>query len=212
MVRGAVRLIHASSLLTALVVAEFLWGFGMIAFEVFLPPRLAQVSGGVEEATRLLGPAITVAWVLSGVGAACAPWLVRRYGSGGRRLHPARSCRAAPWWRWASPPGPAGLIVAYLANYWAHGATAPVHYGMVHRAVEASHRATVVSANSLTSQVGGALSGILLGALADATSITTAMLVAGVVLASAGPLYLVGRSTSSPASPAMVTPLDVPVA
>ena len=60
-----------------------------------------------------------------------------------------------------------------------HGATAPVHYGMVHRAVESSHRATVVSANSLTSQVGGALGGILLGALADATSITTAMLVAG---------------------------------
>ena len=67
-VRGAMRLIHASSLLTALVVAELLWGFGMIAFEVFLPPRLAEVSGGVEEATRLLGPSITVAWVLSGVG------------------------------------------------------------------------------------------------------------------------------------------------
>ena len=85
---------------------------------------------------------------------------------------------------------------------------------MVHRAVEASHRATVVSANSLTSQVGGALSGILLGALADATSITTAMLVAGVVLAAAGPLYLVGRSTSSPAPPRRrrrLTPLDVPV-
>ena len=51
-----------------------------------------------------------------------------------------------------------------------------------------------MSANSLTSQVGGAVSGILLGALADATSITTAMLVAGVVLAAAAPLYLVGRS------------------
>jgi predicted MFS family arabinose efflux permease len=69
-----------------------------------------------------------------------------------------------------------------------------VHYGMVHRAVESSHRATVVSANSLTSQVGGALGGIVLGALADATSISTAMLVAAVVLAAAAPLYLVGRS------------------
>ena len=210
-IRGAVRLIHASSLLTALVVAELLWGFGMIAFEVFLPPRLAEVSGGVEEATRLLGPAITVAWVLSGVGAACAPWLVRRFGSAvaGCTL---RFVQGGTVVAMGLAAGPAGLIVAYLANYWAHGATAPVHYGMVHRAVEASHRATVVSANSLTSQVGGAVSGILLGALADATSITTAMLVAGVVLAAAGPLYLVGRSTSSPASPAIVAPLDVPVA
>ena len=142
-----------SSLLTALVVAELLWGFGMIAFEVFLPPRLAQVSGGVEEADRLLGPAITVAWVLSGVGAACAPWLVRRFGSAvaGCTL---RFVQGGTVVAMGLAAGPAGLIVAYLANYWAHGATAPVHYGMVHRAVESSHRATVVSANSLTSQVG----------------------------------------------------------
>jgi hypothetical protein len=33
----------------------------------------------------------------------------------------------------------------------------------------------------------------VLGALADATSITTAMLVAAAVLAAAAPLYLVGR-------------------
>ena len=99
--------------------------------------------------------------------------------------------------------GATGLLLAYVATYWVHGATAPVHYGMVHRAVESSHRATVVSANSLTSQVGGALSGIFLGALADATSITTAMFVAAAVLAAAAPLYLVGRDRAAvdPASP-----------
>ena len=106
--------------------------------------------------------------------------------------------------------GPAGLIVAYLATYWAHGATAPVHYGMVHRAVESSHRATVVSANSLTSQLGGALSGIALGALADATSLSTAMAVAAVVLASAGPLYLFGRQTE-PVAPVPLEPDPVEV-
>ena len=106
--------------------------------------------------------------------------------------------------------GPAGLIVAYLATYWAHGATAPVHYGMVHRAVESSHRATVVSANSLTSQLGGALSGIALGALADATSLSTAMAVAAVVLASAGPLYLFGRQ-AEPVAPVPLEPDPVEV-
>ena len=89
--------------------------------------------------------------------------------------------------------GSAGLIGAYLGTYWVHGATGPVHYGMVHGAVESGHRATVVSANSLASQVGGAVSGIVLGALADATSISAAMIVAAAVLAAAAPLYLVGR-------------------
>jgi predicted MFS family arabinose efflux permease len=192
-VREGVSIIRASRLLTALVIGELLWGFGMLAFETLLPPRLAEVSGGVEEAVRLLGPAITAAWVLSALGAAAAPWLVRRYGAGwagfGLRLGHGLTVVGM-----GVAAGPAGLIVAYLATYWVHGATAPVHYGMVHRAVESSHRATVVSANSLTSQVGGAVSGIVLGALADATSITTAMLVAAAVLAAAAPLYLVGRA------------------
>jgi sugar phosphate permease len=155
------------------------------------------VGGGDAPAARLLGPAITLAWVLSALGAAAAPALVRRFGAGPaacglRLLHGATVVGMG------LAVGPAGLVVAYLASYWAHGATAPVHYGMVHRAVESSHRATVVSANSLTSQLGGALSGIVLGALADATSISTAMLVAAAVLAAAAPLYLVGRAAAAP--------------
>jgi predicted MFS family arabinose efflux permease len=192
-VRSAVGIIRGSRLLTALVVAELLWGFGMVAFETLMPPRLAEVSGGADEAASLLGPAVTVAWGLSALGAAMAPWLVRRFGSGaaacGLRIGHGVTVVAM-----GLAAGPAGLIVAYLATYCVHGATAPVHYGMVHRSVDSSHRATVVSANSLTAQVGGAASGILLGALADATSITTAMFAAAVVLAAAGPLYLVGHS------------------
>lgn len=203
-VTGAIRLIRASSLLTALVVGELLWGFGMLAFETLLPPRLAEVSGGVDEAVRLLGPAITAAWMLSALGAGSAPWLVRRFGSGvaGCALRLGHGVTVVGM---GLAAGPAGLMVAYLATYWVHGATAPVHYGMVHRAVESSHRATVVSANSLTSQMGGAISGIVLGALADATSISTAMLVAAVVLAAAAPLYLVGRTAPTAETPAPLT-------
>ena len=195
-VREGVSIIRASSLLTALVIGELLWGFGMISFETFMPPRLAEVSGGVDEAARTLGPAITAAWVLSALGAAAAPALVRRVGAGWAGFG-LRLVHGATVVGMGLAAGPAGLVVAYLATYWVHGATAPVHYGLVHRGVDSSHRATVVSANSLTSQVGGALSGILLGALADAASISTAMFVAAGVLAAAAPLYLVGRDTST---------------
>ena len=153
--RGA-SIIRRSSLLTALVIGELLWGFGMVAFETFMPPRMAEVSGGVEEAARLLGPADHRR--VGAVGRSApprAPWLVRRYGSGVAGLC-LRLAHGATVVGMGLAAGPAGLVVAYLATYWVHGATAPVHYGMVHRAVDSGHRATVVSANSLTSQVGGA--------------------------------------------------------
>jgi predicted MFS family arabinose efflux permease len=209
-VRGGVRLIARSRLLTALVVGELLWGFGMIAFEIFLPPRLAELTGDVDRTAALLGPSITAAWVLSAVGAACAPALMRRFGAPvtGCMLRLAHGVTVAAM---ALAVGPGALIVAYLVTYWVHGTTAPVHYTMVHRAAPSSHRATVVSANSLTSQVGGAISGIVLGALADATSISTAMGVAAVVLAAAAPLYLVDRHAPRSPDPAPDPTPAVPV-
>ena len=70
---------------------------------------------------------------------------------------------------------------------------------MLHRAVLGpSTRATVISANSLTAQTGGALGGLALGALADTASLTTATLAGAAVLAFAAPLYLIaGRATQS---------------
>ena len=191
-VSDAVAVIRGTSLLTALVVAELLWGFGVVAFEMLMPPRLAEVSGGADSAAAVLGPVLTAAWALSALGSALAPRLVRRYGSARAGLG-LRLSHGLTVVGMGVAAGPTGLVVAYLFTYGVHGATNTVHYGMVHRAVDSRHRATVVSANSLTAQVGGAVSAIALGALADATSLTVAMLAAAAVLASAGPLYLVGR-------------------
>ena len=191
-VREAVGVVRRSTLLTALVIAELLWGFGMVAFETFLPPRLAEVGGGADRAAAMLGPVLTAAWVLSAVGSGIAPLLVRRLGSGpaGFALRLAHGSTVLAM---AVAVGPGGLVVAFRCTYWVHGATNTVHYAMVHRAVDSRHRATVVSANSMASQIGGAASGIALGALADATTVATAMLVAAAALASAAPLYLAGR-------------------
>jgi len=80
---------------------------------------------------------------------------------------------------------------------------------MVHRNVDADHRTTVVSANSLAAQAGGAASGIVLGVVADATSISAAMIVAGVILLGAAPLYLV-RPTRPPAHTHSVEAVRLP--
>lgn len=199
---GAVRAIRASSLLVALVVAELLWGIGMVAFELFFPSRLADVTGGADSAAGTIGLVVAVAWLLSALGAASAPVLVGRFGPG-RTGCGLRIANGAAVVAMGLAAGPAGLVVAYLTTYWAHGATNPVHYGMVHRAVAGSHRATVVSANSLTSQLGGAAGGIVLGVFADRAGIPMAMVAGGLVLAAAAPLYLVRSRGSAVASPAL---------
>jgi len=191
--RGAVRTIRASRLLAALVAGELLWGFGLVAFETFFPPRLAELGGGADAAAGLVGPTVAGAWALSAFGCVCGPALVRRFGGGwtGGGLRLVHGAVVVVMGLAGAPPT---LIAGYLAAYWAHGATNPVHYGMVHRATGAAERATVVSANSLAAQLGAAVSGIALGGVADAAGISSAMVLAGLVLAASAPLYLTGRA------------------
>ena len=86
--------------------------------------------------------------------------------------------------------GPLGVVTAYLACYVAHGASNPMHMTLLHREVDGPHRATVLSMNSMVAQLAGALGMIALVALADGTSISTAMIVGGIVCALAAPLYI----------------------
>lgn len=192
---AAIALVRGSTVLVALVAVEFLWGFGMVAFETFTPARLSEVLGDADRAAQLLGPASAAAWLISAAGALAAPALATWLGAA-RAGAVLRVVQGLAVVGIAVAAGPIGLLAAYLATMAVHGAANPVHQGMLHRAVVgASTRATVVSANSLTAQTGGALGGIALGALADAASLTTATLAGAAVLAIAAPLYLIaGRA------------------
>ena len=194
----AIALVRSSTVLAALVAVEFLWGFGMVAFETFTPARLSEVLQDADRAAALLGPAGAAAWLLAAAGALTAPALARRLGAA-RAGAVLRIVQGLTVVGIGLATGPIGLLAAYLATMVVHGAANPVHQGMLHRAVLGpSSRATVISANSLTAQTGGALGGIALGALADAASLTTATLVGAAVLALAAPLYLIaGRATQS---------------
>jgi len=86
--------------------------------------------------------------------------------------------------------------VAYLACYAIHGASNPVHMGLLHRQVDGPHRTSVVSLNSMVAQPAGALGGVVLMAIAGAASVSLAMLVGAAVLAAAAPLYLVSPGPS----------------
>lgn len=193
-VRGAVRLVTTRRILLLLVSAELLWGFGMIAFETFTPPRLADVLTDRTRAAAVMGPTNAVGWLLSAGGAALAPVLTRRVG-GPRAAATMLLGQGVAVAGIALAAGPVGVVVAFLATMTVHGAANPVHQGMLHRAAPASHRATVLSANSMAGHVGGAVGGIALGALAGAVSLPIAMLAGAGLLAVAAGLYvLAGRS------------------
>lgn len=193
-VAHALRLVGGDRTLLALVSVELLWGFGMTAFEAYTPVKLELVLADAEAAAALYGPVSAVAWIISAGGAACVPLLTRRM----RAAHAAAAMRIAQGTAVVGiglAAGPVGVVVAFLATMLVHGAANPVHQGLLHRAVDGpSHRATLVSANSMTAQSGGAVGGIALGALADATNLNLAIFTGAAVLAAAAPLYLIART------------------
>nr|WP_239543120.1 MFS transporter [Micromonospora terminaliae] len=200
MVGQAVGLLRRNRVLLALVAVELFWGFGMITFESLLPVRLAEVVGGADRAAALLGPASSAAWLANAAGAALTPLLLRRLGAA-----PAaalmRVLQGVTVVGMGLLAGPVGVLIAYLACYTVHGASNPLHMGLLHRQVDGPYRTSVLSLNSMMGQPAGALGAVVLTALADATSVTVAMLVGAVVLAVAAPLYLpawrVGRRTAT---------------
>lgn len=97
--------------------------------------------------------------------------------------------------------GPVGVIAAYLICYTVHGASSPVHMGLLHRQVEGPYRASLISLNSMVSQPAGALGLVTLTAVASAASLPVALLVGAAVLAVAAPLYLVARGSAAVPAP-----------
>lgn len=193
---GALGLLRRSRVIVALVAVELFWGFGMVAFESLMPVRLAEVLGDPGQASALMGPVGSVAWLASAAGAALIPLLSRRIG--------------APWTGFvlrilngvtvvgmAVFAGPVGVIAAFLICYTVHGASSPVHMGLLHRQVDGPYRASLISLNSMVSQPAGAIGLIVLTAIASAASLQVSLLVGAAVLAAAAPLYLVARGSAA---------------
>ncbi|MGK5676963.1 MFS transporter [Micromonospora sp. URMC 106] len=189
MVGQAFGLLRRSRVLLALVSVELFWGFGMVTFESLLPVRLAEVVGDPDRAAALLGPANSAAWLAGAAGAALTPLLLRWLGAAPSAAL-LRILQGVTVVGMGLLAGPAGVLVAYLACYTVHGASNPLHMGLLHRQVDGPYRTSVISLNSMMGQPGFAVGAIVLTALADAVSVSTAMLVGAVVLAVAAPLYL----------------------
>jgi MFS family permease len=191
-VRSTVRLVSRSRALLALVGVELLWGAGLVAVELFSGPRMVELLGDPERGVAVFGLAAAAGWSISALGSAATGRLTAWLGGGPARLGVVlRVAQGAAVTLMALGGGPLGLVTGYLGFYLVHGSANVVHYGMVHRLVDADHRTTVISANSLAMRLGGIAGSVGLGALAAAAGIPAALAVAAVVLAAAAPLYRV---------------------
>jgi MFS family permease len=192
-IAAGASLLRRSRILLALVAVELFWGFGMVTFEALLPVRLSEVVGGDDAAAAIMGPAGSAAWLVFALGAALVPLATRRLGVP-LTAAALRILQGATVVGMALLAGPIGVLAGYLACYTVHGASGPLHQSLLHRQVDGPYRTTVISMNSMVAQPAGALGGVTLGALADATTVPVAMLVGAVVLAAAAPLYLPARA------------------
>jgi predicted MFS family arabinose efflux permease len=203
-VRSTMRLVSHSRALLALVGVELLWGGGLVAVELFSGPRMVELLGDPERGVAVFGLAAAAGWSMSALGAAAIGRLTARLGGGPPRVGAVmRVAQGAAVMLMALGGGPLGLLTGYLGFYLVHGSANVVHYGMVHRLVDADHRTTVISANSLASRLGGTAGGVGLGTLAGSAGIPVALAVAAGVLAAGAPLYRVaGRQRHHASVPA----------
>jgi MFS family permease len=189
-VGAGVKLLRRSRVLRALVAVELFWGFGMITFESLMPIRLSELIADRDLAASVMGPVTAGGWGAAAIGAAVIPLLLRRWSltaiSVTFRLVQGTTVIAMglAW-------GPIGLVAGYLATYAVHIAAGVAYETLLHAEVDNDHRATVLSMASMAMQPAGSLGLIVLGAIATGASTGVAMIVGGVVLALAAPLFLV---------------------
>lgn len=188
-ISGSLRVVRGSAVLQGLILIEVAWGFGATAYESLTPVRLAEVVDDAERAGAIMGPAAAAAWFASAAGAALAPRLAQRIGV----TATAAVTRVAQGVFVATMGlslGAAGVVVAFIACYVIQGASSPMHMTLVHREVTEEHRVTIVSISSMVFQPAAALGLIALTAVGESTSLATAMVLGGVILAAATAFYL----------------------
>jgi predicted MFS family arabinose efflux permease len=197
-IRNTLGAVRSSRVLAALIAVEFFWGFGMVTFETFVPIRIAEVADGTARAASIFGPAVTVAWLISAAGAWLGPKLAQRAGTAATAMM-LHAVQAASVVGMAVVAGPLGVVGLYLATMGTHGALNPLYKALLHRQASPANRTTVLSAASMAGFPGFAVGGVLLGLVADASSITAAMVAGAIALLCTIPLYVPAHRQGSDA-------------
>lgn len=191
-VRSTLSLATTNRVLGWLLGTEATWAVGMVAFENLFPVRLEALAGSPDAAAAMLGPASAAAWAASGAGAGVVVHLSRALGPY-RTAALLRLLQGGTILAMGMLAGVPGAIGGLIATYLVHGASAPVHHALLHRQVDASRRATVLSLNSMVFFASISVAAVVLGALADAWTVPAAIAVCAAVTGAGFVLPLLAR-------------------
>ncbi|HSJ44738.1 MAG TPA: MFS transporter [Euzebyales bacterium] len=160
-----------------------------VGVEVLWQPRFTDLLGSASRATRTFGYVV----VAMSLGAAAGAWLADRLPGAiarhaGRMAAVATALSAAALAGLAAAPTFAAASAAFVGVYALGALRSVAEAEMLHERVPAQRRATMVSAQSLTEQVGNVIASIALTRVAAAAGIPTAWVVGAVVLVAASVL------------------------
>ena len=206
--REGLRVARASHNVRLLLMVAALLGVVVTATELLWQPRLEDLLGrDASDTAPIFGALSAATMVAVAAGAALSARLARR-ASLRRTYAGAILVVAAMLAALAVVDVTALFCVAYLAYFWGLGLAEPLHYEILHDAVEGPVRATVVSAESLTGQLGSAGGNLLLGTVAGAVGTGLGWAIAAVIAFVA---MFVARGVR-PAAALSVTPRPRPAA
>ena len=170
---------------------------GFLGLELLAPLRLADLLADPVAAAAWAGPLAAGCFVGVGLTAAVAPVLAR---VGPLAATAATTVAAGACFAAAGAGGVVAVVLGVLAGYALSGPGTALLAPLVHARVDASRRATLLSARSLVGNLAVGVGALGLGAVGDARGTGAAFAVAGAVTALAAlPLLGVSRQARSAA-------------
>lgn len=182
-----------ASALRGLIVVVVLHAVGVAALELLMPVRLEEMAIDESAAATTQGLVSAGAWVFAAVGAIVSARLLRRY--------PVMlvavvliGTQSAALMVMGLAVGPLVLVAGFWLAYLVHSAYGAAFNALVHARVDGGHRATALSMTSMAFLGTAAAAGVGLGALSDAATPSTSLLVGAASLAAAAiVLAVLGR-------------------
>ncbi|WP_313405655.1 MFS transporter [Aeromicrobium sp.] len=156
--------------------AMALVGVAVAALEMFIPVRLAEFTPDASDAAAVLGVVSSAAWGVAALGALVTTRALRRLSPA--LLTPALfAVEALGLVAMAAATGVGILVAGYWLCYLVHTSSGATFNALVHERVDDAQRATALSVNSMAFLGTAAAGGVALGALADASSASAALVV-----------------------------------
>lgn len=178
----ALSLTRHNRKLPFLMGATLIGGFTLAGVETFWQPHFARVLGSTVEKSWLFGLVMAISF-LAGVGGnllsiPASKRLNHRYTLVAAL---ARGLQSIALLAMALLQQFIGFAGGFWAYYLGNGLNSSPHETLVNQEIPAERRSAMLSLQSLASYIGGFLGSILLGAIAEASSVSTAWITAAVV-------------------------------